>query len=397
MKKHGRDRLFLMIGLAVLVGLGVYWYLSGEYRDQLVYSPANSRLQTERLHLAQRWLDRHGRETEALNHLQNLDSLPARNATLIMLGALGQQSRLEARQLQQWVLRGGHLIAEAPGRVSQRERSFDLNSFRIEACRDCLVPPDDEASDESTSTGKFFDSMTNSHRRPVNLQLPDQTELAIWADNGLRLNQPSPKIDQWETSDGVAMVAGYAFGDGRITLLADGFWFHNSQLLYPDHARLLLALADQGDGPVFLQQRSIAGGLFGWLWRQSPVFWIGALILGLLWVWSRLPRLGPVMASDDNHVTQMRAHVLATARFDWRHNQARELIAALQETLTERASRRFPDWRSLGHLERVARLQRLCPDVSDEALDHQLNLQAASNADQLANHIALHHKIIHAL
>ncbi len=397
MKRSMRDRLILLACLAVLIGLGVYWYVSGEYRDEPIYSPANSRLQTERFHLAQRWLEQQGHRTRSLNHLQNLEALPARDHTLIMLGRLGQQTRLEARQLQQWLLRGGHLIAEAPAQASNRERSYDLNSFQIDSCRDCLSLAQDDESAQSANHGKAFNFTLGNRRQPIGLTLPDRSELSIWAENGLNLNRPSEKIERWQSADGTTMIARYAFGDGQITLLADGYWFHNSQMLYPDHARLLLALTGDPIKTIYLQQRSIAGGLFGWLWQQSPVFWIGLFILGLLWVWSQLPRLGPIMTRNENQATQMRAHILATARFDWRHNQARELIAALKETLTERASRRFPDWRSLGHLERVGRLQRLCPGIPAEAMDRQLSRQAVTTADQLADHIALHHQIIHAL
>ena len=165
------------------------------------------------------------------------------------------------------------------------------------------------------------------------------------------------------------MVAGYAFGDGRITLLADAFWFHNSQLLYPDHARLLLALADQGDGPVlFCSQRSIAGGAFRLVMATVTGFLLDRRSdsLDCLWVWSRLPRLGPVMASDDNHVTQnagsragYRALRLASQprRVNW--------IAPPSQETADRASQPALSGLALTGPSRARppRLQRLCPDV----------------------------------
>ncbi|AKS41571.1 DUF4350 domain-containing protein [Wenzhouxiangella marina] len=392
MRMPSRGQWLLILGVAVVAALIGIYVATGEYREQRVYDPTNGRLRVEKLHIAQRWLERQGLTTQSLNHLQGLDGLPALNRVLILADPLGRQTRLESNQIRQWLQRGGHLIAIAPFNAMIGEPASDLNPFEIEACFDCL-----QGDHEGTPSDKPLPvSPVTNERRQLLPGMSDQP-LQLWTQAGLRIQRTGPKLDLRKSSNGVPLIANYSYGAGRITLLADRDWLVNDRMIEADHARLLLALVDGQPEEVYLQHYSIPGGLLGWLWRQAPALWTALIMLLALWLWSKLPRLGPILADPDLRGSQIRAHLLATARFDWRHNRARRLVAALDEELAGRARYRFPDWNDLDLNARGQRLARLCPELSETAIAALLRRDPMPDADRLIELVTIQQRLIHAL
>lgn len=379
-------------GIVLLAAWLVSAFWGAEYRDELVVDPENRRLGVERMHIAQRWLERRGHQVQTLKHLQQLDELPAHNQLLIIPDAIGRQNRLEARQLQQWLLNGGQLIAEAPIRRSTRETAFDLNSFDVSSCSDCWT--DEDAGLDPKASASIWQTLQLRQRT---VSTPDDQALELWSSQALSVGRPSPKLELWTGPEDRPMLARYAFGAGHITLLADIGWLANERMIEPDHARLLLALIEPNTAGILIQHYSVPGGLLGWLWRQAPPLWIATLLVIALWLWSRLPRFGPILPDPDQASAQMRTHLLATARFDWQKNQARKLLAALDEELNTRAQRRYPDWHRLEIGQRTAHLAKRCSELSPEQIAHHLRLRQTSQADQLIDHLNRHRKLLRAL
>ncbi|MEN1728454.1 MAG: DUF4350 domain-containing protein [Pseudomonadota bacterium] len=392
----------LLIGLAlVIVAVGAWHQLSdGEYEDQRVYAPENRQLTVERMHIVERWFGQQGRNVEELRTLQFLNSIPANDQTLIIPYALGQYSRLEARELQQWVLRGGHLIAAAPYSLGEQNQSFELNSFGITTCRECLIETleNSEAEGEADASADADDEpwVNPANRRIAVLGL-DQQALKLWSENALEVDRSSNKLKQWYSPDGAAMAARYAFGEGEITLLPNNGWMENQRMIEADHARLALALTEHRSGTIFIQHFSVPGGLLTWLWQLAPLLWLALLAFAALWIWSRLPRLGAVLADPDQQINQMRERLRATARFDWRHNQGRQLMEALREEIAARAQRRYPDWHRLSLSGRVQHLSQLCPNLSQQAIQAVLDHPPIEPADRLIDHLSVQQQLIHAL
>ncbi|MFU8831580.1 MAG: DUF4350 domain-containing protein [Wenzhouxiangella sp.] len=378
------ERLLIGLSLALLIGAGLWWHWSGEYEEQLLYRPDNPKLRTEPYHVAQRWLARRGYATTALAHIQDLDRLPARQSTLIISAAIGQHNDLEVRQLAGWLDGGGHLIAPAPRGAGQRRSSADLNPHGVSAIRCRLAAADDDATPPTCEPR-------------LEVQTPDGQDLELWAQSVLAVPEPEAALSLWHDGQDRPVVAEYHVGPGLVTLIPSARWLDNEHLAYPDHARLLLALVGNQDGPVYLQQRSAPGGLLRWLWNQSPLLWLTLGLLAVLWVWSRMPRLGPIIDSSAGRNMQMRERVLATARFDWRHNRGQRLLASLREERDQRCTRRFPDWRRLDHQEQVQRLTGLLPAQERDSLIWLLNLDEAADPEQFIEYVRLHRQLMHAL
>jgi len=393
MTRPTNERLLVGLSLVLLIGAAFWWYWSGEYEEKLIYRPDNPKLRTEPFHVAQRFLDQRGFYPMALAHLQNLEQLPTDQSTLIISAAFGQHNELEARQLAGWLERGGHLIVPAPRTTSQRRSSLDLNPHDLSVSR-CQWSGDELDEDEDEDE----DAEASSPCKPyLRLQTPDGQDLELWGQSTLAVPEHTAGLLLWRDEKDRPVVAEYHVGPGLVTMLASTRWLDNEHLVYADHARLLLTLAGDPEGLVYLQQRSTPGGLLAWLWNQAPLLWLALVLLAMLWVWSRMPRLGPITDSSMGRNLQMRERILATARFDWRHNQGQRLLAAMHEERDRRCIRRYPDWRSLGQHEQLKRLERLLPNHGRETLAWVLNLDKAGNAEQFIEYVRLHNQLMQAL
>ena len=389
MSRTMTERLLLGLSLLVLIGAALWWSFRGEYEERPVYRPDNSQLVTERFHVTQRWLDRQGLETESLYHLQDLDRLQRDGAALIIPLAVGRHNDLEAAQLVAWVEQGGHLIAPAPQRLIEQTDTLNLNRHAIQRCVRC---PDDPAMDQES--GQAPNPATLFRR----VALPGGETRRIWGRDGLLIPEKAPALSVWaDKKSDQPVVVQYFFGAGRITLLPTTSWLDNAHLIDPDHARLLLDLIDLDITRVYLQQRSQPGGFLTWLWQQAPWLWPIVILLAVLWIWARLPRLGPKRNDGSDDQRQMREHVLATARFDWRHHRGANLIAAMREERSRRVLQRFPDWKQTEPSRRLDRLERLCPEVDRQRLAWYLSLDRCDSSDALDDYVRLHRQLMHVL
>lgn len=393
-RERGRTSPILVIVLVAFLaaGLAVYgWWNRGERKVVQIYDPANRQLVLERLHIAERWLKQQSRSVVALETLQFLDAVPAAGQHLVILSAPSDLSLLEASQLHDWVLRGGHLIARAPMDPPPAERPHNLNPFGIGHCLDCLS----HAQTSNASEAPMEDKAGDAAR--VSIEGLGDRPLRLWSSLALAVDRPSGAVTTWESSQGATMLARYALGDGQVTLLPANQWLDNAQMIEPDHVRLLKALVADRDGTVFLQHYSIPGGLLPWLWRQAPPFWIACLILLALGVWSRMPRLGAIAADPEPPPNQLSDRLRATARFDAKHNDGRILLEAMRDELADRARTRYPDWHQLSVDERAARLARLCPEAGIASIRALLEKERIDPADRLIEDLALQRRLLRAL
>ena len=391
MSAHRRNQLLVGLSLMAIIVAGVWWYLSGEYEDQLTHRPANSKLHTERFYVAQRWLQSRGTQTYTLYDLRDLHLQPHDNATLFVSTPPGHYNDLEAHRLFDWVQSGGHLVIPAPSLIRTRGTAPELNPDQIRACHECLM--ESEANDEDAD---------DEPRRPYRAELhhlhpPGSEPLEIWSRYGLEIPEESHVLEAWPNQDVHPLVVRYDLGQGRITMLASWNWLDNHNMVHPDHARLLELLVEDHNEQVFFQQRVTSGGLLGWLWRQAPVLWLIAIGLAVLWVWSRWPRLGPIRDAGLGPDTRMKTHLLATARFDWQRHRSANLVAAMTEERNIRLRKRFPDWHRLDREERTDRLTRLLPVLDEEAVDYLLDTTHEDRTQPFIRLVRLHEQLMKVL
>jgi len=375
----------LALAAAVVVGTAIaYYIMSAEYEQRLVFDPQNGRLVSEQMHLLERWLADGGRQTFALDHLRDLDRQPARDSVLLTPTPAGRHGPLEARRLHAWIARGGHLVAPAPRRPAAGGRAGPVNPFGVRACTRC----DDAGAGRDDA---------EPEPEPVRHELnpTGAAPIVLYATARLEVAENAP-VKIWQSEQASALVVHYALGEGRVSLLAEADWLDDAAMLTPGAVRLIEMLTAGADR-VLIQQRRLGGGLLAWLWQRAPLLWPALALVAALWVWSRMPRFGPVRPAGRREHRQMRTHVLATARFDWRHDRARALVAAMREELARAAAQREPGWRRMEPDARVELLDRRCPSIGRRALREHLGTESIHRADALIEHVRRHRRILETL
>ncbi len=409
-----RERIaiaLLMIGL--LLG-AVWWYFDAEFEDRLIVRPVSAQLNTERYFLAARWLEQQGTVTRNQNRIDQLEGLGF-GQQLLAHSPLDQYEDLALDALTEWVFAGGALVVMAPRQLGGSMTNHPLNpdgltsrwqtaSPRENCIADKEDPGDDHAEGHRSPSGNGVPHRANpdsdcprSTVEPDTLELYDGKVIDLWNVRHLE-GTPSAAVYTWRNQQGEALLAHYAVGDGRVTLLADSGWFSNAQLIHPGHVQLLEALlAIDHSALVLLEQRRESGSLLGWLWRLAPWLWLLLLAWTALWLWSRLPRLGTVMDLPDDNARQMREQLLATARFDWRHRKGQALIKALHEEGRQRLQRRYPDWNRLDSAQQLQRLSLLLPEFEKADLARWLIPPRQPDPDQFIDYVRLHQTVMHLL
>ena len=394
MKRPRLEKLLAALALIVLVAAIAWWYLGVEKTEQWTFDPASAELISQRHIMAERWLTQ--QQASTVRALGNLDSpywYQQPSGLTLLLSQPDTLGDWQRNQLLQWVQQGGHLVAPAPRNLS--DQAEPLNPYGISRCSACspLRHPDYEAPQDDA-----IDDYDFALRKRQVMHAGDS--YTLWLSGFLQPQDDLPSHLELSLDEhNMATFASYPLGQGRVTLMADADLFRNHRLVYADHARLLLTLAEglAEDDAIYLQQRPIQAVLWSWLWHLAPGLWLAALLLLVLWLWPHLCRFGPIRQPDRSQSTQMQAHLMATARFDWRHNQSSELIEAMREQRNRRCQRHFPDWATLNHQQRCQRLQPLVSEVSPKQLQWLLNTREISRADELILYTQLHAKLMHAL
>lgn len=401
-----RERIAIALVLLGLLLGGLWWYFNAEFEDRLIVRPVSAQLNTERYFLAGRWLEQQGLVTRNQNRVDQLDGSGA-GQLLLAHSPLDQYDDVALDALTQWVVRGGALIIMAPRQLTGSMDQHPLNPHGLtsqwtrrdadEACVASITEwaeAAEEAAEEPTETPN---PCLSWRQEPMSLDLPDGRSLRLWNQRYL-VADTEPDSDDWLNDQGQRLIARYPVGAGQVTLLADNHWFSNSQLINPGHSLLLETLVPtQHFSRVLLEQRRESGSLIGWLWRLAPWLWLLLLAWLALWVWSRLPRLGPVQELTEGYSRQMREQLLATARFDWRHRKGQALIKALHEEGRQRLQRRYPDWNRLDSAQQLQRLSQLLPDIDRSELAGWLTPPRQPDAERFIDYVRLHQTVMHLL
>ncbi|MED5388863.1 MAG: DUF4350 domain-containing protein [Pseudomonadota bacterium] len=416
--------------IVLVAALMAAYYALTEPVTVIQRSAPDSAIQRNPYSAAQDWLSQRGQPSERILSAAALFPLPDEATTLIIDKQRGRLNDGQVQSLLRWVERGGELIVEA--RPLPRSRDEDTATASDWRDNDPLlyglgitVWKSEEEIDEEKRDPFFelLDALPAFAGNPLQYCLlsdneelretcealacdaPPQPEpLLLHAGDG----QPSRRIqlysqhllwhDSWYEEDirtdlawpvEVTAYADNAFGsqliqlglgDGQITVLTDlGLW-DNAHLIYFDHAWLLGWLT--GNEPVWFVRSVAMPPLLQWLWLRAPELGTALLLLVALWLWSRIPRRGPVQPVSEDNSHDYLQHLHASGYFQWRTEQQDALLAALQHQAQARLNHY--------HHQRQQALKRAADqlNVSPEQLDHALT-QPPANRDQLIQQVSL--------
>lgn len=334
---------------------------------------------------AERLLTRWGHDSRHILSAGALFPLPPTDTLLILSEQRGMISGDRAAALHDWVRNGGQLVVTArplpQGYVEEsveenvaRWRDHDpllfalgLTAHRTDAPRPGPETPDFIAQylDAATLFEQFCvnasaelrekcigalcrhnDPMVDSH-----LAGPaGDRRLGLYPGLAFRHVQlgdaEAPRPEEplaaglsWHADNdwGVPM-ARFRLGEGRLTVLSSLDIWNNQQLHLLDHAWLLQWLSD-GAGPVWFVRNMDMPPLGRWLWHHAWPLILGGLALLAFYLWRRMPRTGPILATGTEGERDFLDHLTAAGRYLWRTDNQPALLEPLRQEVRRRMHR----------------------------------------------------------
>jgi hypothetical protein len=160
--------------------------------------------------------------------------------------------------------------------------------------------------------------------------------------------------------DAPSLVA-VAWGEGRVTVLADASFLENDRLGRLDHARFawdLVTAAGQPAGLAIVDWRRAVPPSARAARRGWPLAAAGLALLAA-WIFFRGGRFGPPLPDSEPPRRSLLEHVRASGDFLWRRGQGAELLAACRAAVARRVDLVHADWSRRAEGDRERRLARL--------------------------------------
>jgi hypothetical protein len=329
-----RRTLSIIAAAACLMG-AIWCYFNFERVTERDYVGFSGEAARNPLLAFQRLVERMGLKTALTTRPADLESAEA-GATLILARNRQGMAALRAERIQQWVAGGGHLIVEAE-------------------------PPDDPDPLLDVLGVARGEPSSREAAKPLDIRLPG-------APAALRVVMPVMDLTNSVGSgaysargDGGAAVLDFAYGSGRVTVLASFAFMRNEHIGEHDHAAFaweLVQLAPRTSA-VLIATRFERPSLTEWLAREArwPLFAACALLV--LWLWRISRRFGPVQPPAEPQRRRLLDHLRASGRFLWATHSAPRLLAAAREACLAKIARTRPGLAELPAAERSARLAQL--------------------------------------
>ncbi len=230
-----------------------------------------------------------------------------------------------ARELEEWVAGGGHLIC-----LVERAESYHDDWGRSsvpDRGEEALLPEELDGWFERAGLAVARGDTVEAKRLEVGGEAHE-----VFAESAAGVS----------VEGGARQALGQVeFGEGLITVMADARPFRNRYLADHDHAALLLALVDLSPyegGVVIVRDAALSLGKLlaerGW-----PAL-LGLLAVILCWLWKNLPRFGPLRRADPpTNLRDYDHHLEALGDFHWRLDRGAALLRPLREGVLERIQR----------------------------------------------------------
>jgi hypothetical protein len=251
--------------------------------------------------------------------------LPEPSDTLLVRASPALAATDERELLQRWVVAGGHLVILAPAQSTRlTEDFFDYFGYRV-----IEIDP--------AAEGRWDDAV-----------VVPETDTGL-ESIGYAIDAASATFRLESTGDGFAgatlsdvhgiFAARRAWGGGVVTAIAGSMLFGNRFLAESDHARLLLDSVAGHVEPrkVWLVYEASFPPLWQLVWDHAPYAVSGIALAVLVWLWSTIPRFGPLMSPARPERRSIIEHVRAAGQFLWRYDGAKDLAAGSAATVVHRA------------------------------------------------------------
>jgi hypothetical protein len=316
---------------------------------------------------AQRFAERMGLKVAEVRALPELQSLPPRGVLLVP-GLRQELHPTKLAELARWVERGGHLVVEA----------------------EALGVPDPLLAE--LAVGR---SQAETLSKPFGLELPRAGRtLTVFLPEAMQLEAPAGAT----RLNAAGRVVSFPRGAGMVTAAASlrfarnpGYEDHiaTKTLKVPprsigayDHAELLwhvLTLTPSAELQVYFRPERLS--LWGFLRSHAPYAVASIVLLLALWLWSIVPRFGPIAPDAPPGRRRLLDHLRASGRYLWVSGLRSRLVVAARDAALRRMARAQPDFASASTAEKAARLSSLAKMTKEEAARFMVAAGAMRGAD----------------
>lgn len=339
MNSGTRNALIFLLGL-LLTSVLAAWFL-GRYEraERELVLPPRGEAAYNPLYALRQTLRADGVRAESRQRLDLAAMRLQPHDSVLLLGDPRMLSKADSEALLAWVERGGHLILRTPAADDD----------------DKTTPPIFDALDVSLEDGEPGDCLK--------LAIPGQPEHSEFC-NGRRFQIDEEAASHWWGGSEDYAYARLPYGEGNVDVLAEMDFLQNggSGNRVRDNAldaapappsggmrdvphRLLarqILAPNYGHGTVYLIYSAELPSLWRTLFTRGWPAWLPALLMLLAWLWSRMQRFGPLLASPAGDRRSLLEHVRASGEHLFRYGKASLLYAAMRQAFLLRLRRRAP-------------------------------------------------------
>ncbi|HEX2331617.1 MAG TPA: DUF4350 domain-containing protein [Burkholderiales bacterium] len=359
-----KAKIIVLVVAVVLAGLAVAWWRANfEWVSVKEWVGASGEARLRQFLAAERFAERMGWKATEARSLPALDTLPARG-TLILPSRRQALSAERLTELVRWAERGGHLIVEAE-LIGVADPLLDMLGVQREN-----APPVKPLVVEVPGAG----------RKLTVAMLSGMKLVAAGADVRLRAGE---------------QLVSFARGRGMATVAATLNFARNRAIGENDHAEMLLHLLELTPGrELVVYWAPMRLSLWSFLKENAAPALAAAAALLALWLWSIMPRFGPVAPDAPPGRRRLLDHLRASGRYYWTQGLRSRLVVAARDAALRRIARAQPDFAAAPQAERIARLASLAGITREEAARFMSAAGAMRGADFIR--VAQHAQRIHS-
>lgn len=279
-------------------------------------------------YVAQRLLIRLGHPVETVRTIQDLHRLSPQRVLIYE----GTADPSQARAIQSWVTRGGHLILA----TDRDEDNSLLQAFGV-----------------AEASGENKPAACSKNQAGILQGPPPLGGLHAdwaWAPNlEYAGDSPLSRSAAWNDACGLRILHAH-YGRGAVTILpglhpfTQGYRPSVGPISMQQHATLLAGLvALEGDHRTVAWLTQLEDlSLWDWLIDHAAPVLAAAAALLALWLWRVVPRFGPLKPDAPPARRSLLEHLAAAGRLWWTQGDRDALLSAARERVRQRAIRRHP-------------------------------------------------------
>lgn len=324
-----RTRILLFGAVVVLIALAVVWFRNNfEKVPVKEWVGASGEAQRRPFLAAARLAERMGWRAVELRSVPQLETLPV--AGVLLMPNRRQALTAERREaLLRWAERGGHLIVEAEFIGVPDPLLDQLGVTRTEG----PVPA-----------------------KSVRVELPQGRTLNVFMPSPVKLAGGTGEV-RLRAGD---QVVSLDRGRGSVTVLSSLQFARNRSIGTGDHAEFLWHVFSMTPARELVVYWA-PGRLSLWSFLKAnaapALAACGALLF--LWLWSIMPRFGPVAPDAPPGRRRLLDHLRASGRYYWTKGLRARLVLAARDAALRRLARAQPDFAAATDTERATRLSSL--------------------------------------